>query len=247
VAVRLVSAPRGGLYRLGHHPDPFIWEGTVEPLPESHHPIFGGRRFDDPDGRFVTLYAGTTPQASFAETIASFRRRPGLRERILAETADDDADPVYDRDWEEGRVPPGYFSRVLGHADVDADARFIDIDDPATHDVLNVELGELLTELEIAAEYDRGVLMTQDRRLTRRVAGFLSDHFGDEAVGLRYESRLAAGLECWALWPQAQLPLHMPDVEPISPETPELVEMAERFGLELPAPDEVVPREWADR
>ena len=81
--------------------------------------------------------------------------------------------------------------------------------------------------------------MTQDRRVTRRVAGFLYEHYRHEAMGIRYESRLMSDLECWALWPQAQVAVYDVDVEPISPETPALVEAAERLGVLLPPLDHI--------
>jgi hypothetical protein len=58
-------------------------------------------------------------------------------------------------------------------------------------------------------------------------------------VGIRYESRLDGAFECWALWPQARVVMYDEDVEPISVETPELVEVATRLALTLPTLEEM--------
>jgi len=239
VAVRLVPPPSGGLFRVGRPERPFNWEVRQEPLPDSDRPVLNGRRWDDPDGEYPTLYCGTDRQTVFAETIAQFRLRPGLRDRILRETDEDAPDPDYDFDEPEGRVPPDYFGRALGHVLVEEETRFIDVDDVETHNELNASFGELLVELGTASQYDRGMMLGQDRRLTRRVAGFLHEHYGDQAVGIRYESRLDSAFECWALWPQARVVMYEEDVEPISVETAELVEVAARLGLTLPTLEEM--------
>lgn len=238
MAVHLVPPP-DRLFRIGWPPMPFKWGPRQNPLPDSEEPLLEGRRWDDPDGSYATVYCGSSPEAAFAETIAPFRSVPGLRERILAATDEDDPDPLYDFEDPQGVVPVGYFERALGHAFVDEDARFIDVDAVRTHNELNARFGSLLAELGAATQYDRGLMMTQDRRLTRRVAGFLHEHHGDEALGIRYESRLMSDLECFALWPQARVAIYDIDVEPISPETPALVNVAERLELMLPALDEI--------
>lgn len=196
MAVHLVLPPAGGLFRIGRPNNPFNWDARQSPLPKSDVPILNGRRWDDPNGEFVTVYCGTTRETSFAETIAQFRKVSGFRQRLLEATSEDQPDPMYDFEEPEGRVPPGYFLRALGHAQVDEDVRFVDVDDVRTHNELNANHGELLAELGTAAQYDRGLMMTQDRRLTRRLAGYLHQHYGAHAVGIRYESRLLPDLEC---------------------------------------------------
>lgn len=238
MAVHLVPPPVR-VYRVARPTRPFNWSAPREPLPASEGPVFEGRRWDDPEGSFATVYCGTSPEAAFAETIAPFRRVSGLRERIFEATDEDEPDPTYDFDDPEGIVPVGYFERALGYALVDEDVRFIDVDDARTHNELNARFGELLEELGAGRQFDRGLVMTQDRRVTRRVAGFLYEHYRHEAMGIRYESRLMSDLECWALWPQAQVAVYDVDVEPISPETPALVEAAERLGVLLPPLDHI--------
>lgn len=52
----------------------------------------------------------------------------------------------------------------------------VDGDAAATHNVLNAEFGELLRELPVAAQFDRGVLMQADRRVTRHIATLVHSH-----------------------------------------------------------------------
>jgi len=242
LAVHLVPPP-ARFFRIARAVNPFNWSPPREPLPDREGPVFEGRRWDDPEGRFATVYCGSSPEAAFAETIAPFRAVPKLQERILEATDEDEPDPAYDFEDLEGLVPVGYFERSLGYALIDEEARFVDVDDARTHNALNARFGELLEKLGAGRQFDRGLMMTQDRRVTRQVAGFLHEHHEHHAIGIRYESRLMSDLECWALWPQAQVAVYDIDVEPISPETPALVAVAERLGVTLP-PLEAISRSW---
>jgi hypothetical protein len=89
--------------------------------------------------------------------------------------------------------------------------------------------------------------MTQDRRVTRAVARFLYERYAGYAAGIRYESRLAGGLECWALWPPAARLLAAADLNPLSPEDPDLIAAAELLDVALPGLDQIDPTEWVDR
>lgn len=53
------------------------------------------------------------------------------------------------------------------------------------------------------AEFDRGVVMTQGRRIKRTLAGHLRTRSTPDIVGIRFESRRAVGKECWAVWERA--------------------------------------------
>jgi RES domain-containing protein len=247
---KLVQPP-SRLYRIGRPPFPFRWRDPPDPLSgDANEPVFDGSgRWDDAAGEFSTLYAGTDKLTVFAETIAPFRAVPGLRERIHAETSEDEPDNPNEPPWENelGVVPPEYFNRALGVVELDDGSQFIDVDDTATHGVLNERLGELLQRLGVAVQYDRGVLMTQDRRVTRAIARFLYEGYAGEADGIRYESRVAPGLECWALWPTAERFLGPSDLEPLSPDNPVLIQAASLVHVALPDPEELEAREWVDR
>jgi hypothetical protein len=77
-------------------------------------------------------------------------------------------------------------------------------------------------------------MMTQDRRITRTVAGHLYSQAAATATGIRYESRVHSGLECWALWEHCDE--HLTDREStlLTPEHPEVKQAAELLELQLP-------------
>ena len=129
-ASHVVAAPRGGVHRVGRGLDPFAFGPPPTPLPDAGEPVVGGNRFDDPAGRFTTLYAASSEEAAFGETIAAYRDRDGLLDRI-DEFLNAAADPDHDPELRAGVVPPDYFAdRYLGRAPVDASVRFVDLDHP---------------------------------------------------------------------------------------------------------------------
>lgn len=77
-----VAAPRGGVHRVARGLEPFAFGQAPSPLLDAGEPVYGGNRFDDPDGRFRTLYAASSEEAAFGETIAAYRDRDGLLDRI---------------------------------------------------------------------------------------------------------------------------------------------------------------------
>ena len=229
----LVASP-ATLYRVGRQPNPFIWRLPRFSLHESRHP-HDGYRWDAPLSDFATLYFGSTPLACFVETLAYYRPDAAFNAHLHAMTSDDDPDERYDFDLGSGRVPDSYFARVLGQARLDGEHHFVDVDHPSTHAQLTEDLHELLAEHGVR-EFDRGVMMTQDRRITRAVVGhlhrFAAEHEG--ICGVRYESRIRAGLECWAVWEHCRERLVDREVDPLTPHTPELREAAELLGLDMP-------------
>jgi hypothetical protein len=80
--------------------------------------------------------------------------------------------------------------------------KFIDMGDRRTHRWLTERLPALLVDLH-EERFSRRVLMTDNRRITRIIAGHLHSH-GDEIhahpiMGLRYERKIG-DQECWAIW-----------------------------------------------
>ncbi len=195
MALELVSPP-ASIFRVGRFPNPFRWRPPLFSLAEAEHPNDGGR-WDAPHADFATLYTATQPVGAFVETLAYVRRSLEFERRLLAATAADEPDRAFDPVLSGGRIPSSYFERVLGRAVVDGELVFVDVDHPRTHAQLTENLGDLLAEHGLR-EFDRGVVMGQDRRITRSIAGNLHERLGEEVGGLRYESRVYRGLECWA-------------------------------------------------
>lgn len=233
---QVVPAPEQGVFRVAKGVDPFQFLAPRSPLPEQDEPVLDGNRWDDPRGEFATLYCATTAQAAFGETIARYRETPGLLDRIDA-FLNADPDPAYDFALEPGRVPNDYFAdRYLGHVAIDPDVRFVDVDHPKTHTALVAPLRPLLRSHRLRV-VDRGVVFAADRRLTRPIARHYwtlaqsPDH--REWAGLRYESRLREGWECWAVWEPSPVRLHVSQVHAVTRANPDLVVAAERLGLVL--------------
>jgi hypothetical protein len=92
---RLVSAP-SRLWRIGRDDDVFNTGKTIplDEWPEDER-VDAGSRFDDPYGRFKTLYLAESRRGCAYEFAERFRRKPGLIEKIYSET-DDDADAELD-------------------------------------------------------------------------------------------------------------------------------------------------------
>jgi hypothetical protein len=82
--------------------------------------------------------------------------------------------------------------------------------------------------------------MSQDRRVTRQIPGFLREYADSDLhehgpiAGLRYESRIAAEQTCWAIW-QDRLQLSDEQVRSITREDPDLLRATELLDLKITA------------
>jgi hypothetical protein len=192
------------------------------------------RRWDAPEADFATLYGATTAVGAFIETLPYYRRSDDFLARLHRETSEDEPDASLDLDLATGEIKADYFKRILGRASLPSDLRFVDVDHARTHAQLNRELPELLAQHGLQ-EFDRGVVMNADRRITRAIAGHLHAIAGPDVVGLRYESRRHRGIECWAVWEQASAQLADVDLDPLTPDLRDLQEAAATLGLTFPA------------
>lgn len=233
---RVVPAPESGIYRVAKGLDPFRFLPPRSPLPEQDEPVLDGNRWDDSLGEFAALYCASSAVAAFAETIARYREVPGLLDRIDAFLSGE-PDSDYDFDLEPARVPDDYFAdRYLGHVAIDPAVRFVDVDHPDTHASLAGPLRPLLRRHRLRV-IDRGVVFSPDRRLTRPIARHCwtlartPDH--RDWAGLRYESRLRAGWECWAVWEPSPIRLHSSHVRAVTRANVDLCAAAEALGLIL--------------
>jgi RES domain len=218
------------IFRVGRLPDPFAWRSRSEQLRHGDAPVLGGNRWDDARAVFGTTYAAGDAAGAFAESIAGFRSRPGLTAAILESTAQDAPDPRFDPPLVGGVLPESYFEqRALGRARMTPEQRVVDVAHPDTWHYLNLHFGHHVRRFGFDG-YDRGVVMSQDRRITRPIASYLHAAL-PRAVGIRYESRFLTA-DCFALWERAHLA--SPEVDPVVPETPELRRAAAALHVALP-------------
>jgi hypothetical protein len=238
VALHLTPAP-GVVHRVGLLPEPFSWRLPVADLVRiGSKPELAGGRWDAPASEFATLYCADAPVIAFVESISPFRPVPGYEEAILAATNGDPPDPEFDHAIYSGRLPATYFEplrateeptlqgRALGQADL-TDGELVDVSHPDTHHELNGALGELLKRYGFD-RFDRGVMMSQDRRISRQVAAHL--HASTKAVGISYECRFSDGT-CFALWERAKLTPG--DVRPVTNRDPDLRHAAELLHITM--------------
>ena len=54
-----------------------------------------------------------------------------------------------------------------------------------------------------------------------------------DLAGICYKSRIQSGWECWALFDDDDLEIEVIETVPITPSMPELITVAELFGLQI--------------
>jgi hypothetical protein len=115
-------------------------------------------------------------------------------------------------------------------------ARFIDIWHWRTPLAAVPLLGQLLREFDL--KLDRRAVLDERRGFTRRLAGLLrgaATPNGERptADGLRFESRLPPGWECWALWEPVPIDPRTVDVDRVAIDTPALRNAAAMLAVAL--------------
>jgi len=221
-----VPPPRLPVFHVGRNPDPFYWR-TPEPL-NLDDPA--GARFDDPNGEWATLYCATSPYGALLEKLSPLRPIPELPARYDSEL-EEEPDPEFDLPATITTFPADVLDTIaMGSVTIDAECRFIDVDDPRNHHYLEQLGGRQLLELLGVGRIDRGSFISPDRRLTRRVAGELYETVGTTVHGLRYTSVIDEKAECWAIWEHAKGALSGHDTEPIP--SPDLVVVIGLLGFD---------------
>jgi hypothetical protein len=176
-----------------------------------------GNRFDVVGGG--VLYAGTSVEACYAETLARFRPTPRIRELLKDEKGFMVAGGV-PQDWR--------LQRAIGTLALDDPLPFLDVEHQATQAYLSNELASELVGLGYVDPLDLAAVCNQDRRLSRAIARFAYTAVEDDGTplysGIRYISRIATDWECWAIFQdthvrlveQRSIELHDPDLRKIA-------------------------------
>jgi hypothetical protein len=180
-------------------------------------------------GDYHVLYFATLLDGCFGETLARLRPSPALVELARA-------------DWESsGFMPPGAVPaewrqrRLAVRVTAPADARFLDVEHPDTHRVLErTPLGSVLPVLGLT-EIDVSAIRGGDRRLTRLISYWAyqqRDEHGEPLYGgIRYLSRLNSDWECWAVFDRT--PLVELERHPIRRTMAALTRVAKHYGLDI--------------
>lgn len=188
-AIHEAAPPDEGLYRIGRWPDPLAW-----PLWEHVH---GVNRFDDPLRRFRVLYAAELRLTCSLEVLAPLR--PSLD--VVAALAQLSEGDRRDEPSTTGLIPADWRSiRLIGRLTVDSGQRWLDLRIMDTREVLRERLAPALVALGYR-DFDAGIALLRDRRLTQAIAQWAYDQ---GYQGIVYPSRFDPSLACWALFEGAR-------------------------------------------
>lgn len=191
----VVKSPESGLWRVAYRVDPL---GFSVPLDADRLlSSRGPNRFDSPVGDFSVLYAGTTQEGCFVETIARFRKDTHLPPEIEEE---------FDKHgWMAiGSVPTSWRDeRRKVQFSVEEDSLFVDVDSARTLTALRQHFSELWEHLGIG-DLDRGVILGDNRLVTRWISWAVHSMAYEDGTnvfsGIRYSSRLDGEYENWAIY-----------------------------------------------
>jgi hypothetical protein len=175
------------------------------------------------------LYFGSDLQTCFGETLARFRPKIDLLALVQQE-------------WEErgfmavGTVAADWRQRRSAvHVRLRPGLRFLDVESPQTHQFLRHELALGLSSIGLD-DLDVATVRGRDRRVTQLISEWAYMAEGDEGPkygGIRYESRIRSGWECWALFDDEDLEIEVLETLPVTPDMPALIEVAELFNLQI--------------
>ena len=223
--MQLVEAPPPGLWRVAKAPDP-LWLGPPLGPDDLDDPRLG-TRFASALGDYGVLYFGTDLECCFGETLARFRPDP----EVLAAIGDDWKTSASEF-MEIGAVPADWRHRRLAvRVAVPQNARFVDVEDLRTRQVMRSHLAEALVAYGYR-DLDVSTIRGPDRRMTRLVSQAIHDFAVAETVpiaGIRYDSRVRTGWEAWAVFDF--VPLTELERIPITRDMAALDKVARLFGL----------------
>nr|WP_176705016.1 RES family NAD+ phosphorylase [Arthrobacter sp.]AXV46722.1 RES domain protein [Arthrobacter sp.] len=224
------NAPHHTVWRVGYEPEPLSWSGWEH----AHDGRFPGR-WDDPDGRFRTLYLGATLKGCLLEVLAHARKDMYLTkdlEDIEEEPEDAQDHPTInpgemDRDWlrtrcaAEATLSGHYCAVTAGETIAELHGRFIGPALDAGHDDFDASL------LKNASP--------EGRKITRAVSAYL--YLRDDIDGVEFASRHGDEERMWCVYEQpheqSRMSRHLMDLGPrnLTEDTPELIEAFRLLGL----------------
>ncbi|GHA02194.1 RES family NAD+ phosphorylase [Streptomyces echinoruber] len=222
-AVTLVPAPDRGVWRLGKRKSPIEYN-TLQP---ENSQGSGAGRFSL--ATYGMLYCATDPAGCYAEALAHFRVSPALR-RIIG----DDWDHVPNT-MRLGHLASGWRQdHVLVRIVPPKEARFLDVDAPATRATLAEELRPELSAWGVTGPLTDEHVHGRDRRIARQMAAWAvaqRNGLGHRLVqGITYRSGYG-GRQCWAVF--SDVDLEQAEQRPVRLEDPALQEVAQEYGLRV--------------
>ena len=186
------------MYRVGYAPEPWAWT----PWQFADDGRFIGR-WDDPDGRWRSLYVGQSQLVCFLEVLAVFRPDG----RVAEDLAGIEEDPEDARDYPS--APPGALdrrwleSRRLGTAALHG--WYAQPGEKESLPTLRSRFLALATHHQLPDVDASAIRTAEPRAFTQAIAAWLYQQTGPDGrplAGVAFESRHGDGLSLWALFEQ---------------------------------------------
>lgn len=191
-----VAAEMTEAWRIGFAPDPFAWTPWNY---ASDAGRFDGR-WDDPDGRFRTLYLGDSLLGVLLEVLARLRADLPLLDELAAIEDNDDCD----RDYPTligGTVPREWVHRRMS-ASVRLRGEFVDVRRSRTVATCRARFGALALQLGLP-DLDSGALkLSAPRLLTQTISAWFYGALRPPVGGVKFGSRFGDELIMWAVFEQ---------------------------------------------
>jgi hypothetical protein len=184
---------RGTVWRVGFSPEPWAWSGW-EWATDGRFP----GRWDDLNGNFRTVYAGSSLLGCLLEVLAGFRKdtRLGLE---LADIDEDDEDKVLHPSLAPGLVPREWLDERTA-ASAGLGGTFCAVTSSGTVAALYPRFIGMALSLNLA-DFDAAALKdARPRLLTQAIAAYIYDT--GEFDGIQFASRHGDDLLLWAVFEQ---------------------------------------------
>lgn len=216
------------VWRVGFDPEPWAWSGWEWAGSDGR---FHGR-WDDRQGNFRTIYAGSTLLACLLEVLAGFRPDPTL---VLAldGIVEDAEDAVTHPTAAAGELSSAWLGRRSA-ASATLTGRFCAVTAAESIAALRPQFVALAHLLNLH-DFDASALKDgRPRALTQSIATYL--HATTDLDGITFASRHGDDLTLWAVFERADDPAVSPALNaithhPLSVEHPDLQEALRILGL----------------
>lgn len=226
--VDVVPVPPGGVWRVGHQPDP-LRSSRLDLTLSAGPAARAGNRWDSP--RFGVRYFASEPEGCFGETLVRLRPVPSLADMVRDEwTGDKMAPGQLPRDWRD--------KRAAVRASLQPTSLFLDVETLRTRTYLQEVLALGLSSLGVRhldVDHVRGA----DRRVTQLVSEWawgldVEQPSGQDAsafAGIVSTSRVNSDWRCWAVYDRVDL--GNTDAHPILATTPALAAVCDTFSIRV--------------
>jgi|TARA_Y100000815_G_scaffold266845_2_gene285546 hypothetical protein len=216
------------VWRVGFKPEPWAWSGWEWAGADGR---FHGR-WDDRQGNFRTIYAGSTLLACLLEVLAGFRPDPTLALE-LDDIEEDDEDAAMHPTGRAGEISYSWLE-PRSAASATLTGRFCAVTAAESIAALRPQFVALAHLLNLH-DFDAAALKDgRPRALTQSVATYL--HATTELDGVTFASRHGDDLPLWAVFERAEDPaisrtLDAIEHHALSPEHPDVQEAFRILGL----------------